>query len=152
MINLEKVKQEKCQPLPPSFRGPAPTPYFHPLFLVFQIPPPGEVIKIYSPPLKKGEKGGRGEGGTMDLRCKPLSFPILCASYKTAECKIQNLKTFAEVLKMQVNKKLEIKEHVKNTNTNLMFKTHQSQKYRKCNSKFLKLPRLYRCKSFLYLL
>ena len=40
-------------------RRPAPAPYFHPFFLIFQIPPLGEVIKIYRtpppphPPLKK---------------------------------------------------------------------------------------------------
>ena len=49
MINL---KMEKC---PPLLRRPAPAPYFHPLFSVFQIPPPGEVFKIYFPPFKKGE-------------------------------------------------------------------------------------------------
>ena len=40
----------------PLLRRPAPAPYFHPLFLVFQIPlpPPGEVIKIYLMPFKKG--------------------------------------------------------------------------------------------------
>ena len=44
MINLEKVSA--C----PHLRRPAPGPYFHPLFLIFQIPPPPEeVIKIYSP-------------------------------------------------------------------------------------------------------
>ena len=45
MINLEKIKYKKCQPStpPPSpqtytlLRGPAPAPYFHPLFLIFQI-------------------------------------------------------------------------------------------------------------------
>ena len=51
MINLEKIKKEKCQP--PFLRRPAPALYFHPFFLIFQIPhPPGEVIKIYFP---KGE-------------------------------------------------------------------------------------------------
>ena len=34
MRNLEKIKSEKCQA---------------PLFIIFHIPPPGEVIKIYSP-------------------------------------------------------------------------------------------------------
>ena len=36
MINLEKIKKEKCQP--PLLRGPAPAPYFHPFSLIFQIP------------------------------------------------------------------------------------------------------------------
>ena len=40
----------------PLLQRPAPAPYFHSLFLIFQIPPPpGEVFKIHSPtPLKKG--------------------------------------------------------------------------------------------------
>ena len=38
MISLEKIKQEKCQPL--LLRRPAPVPNYHPLFLIFQIPPP----------------------------------------------------------------------------------------------------------------
>ena len=37
-ISLEKTKYEKCQPPPPLFRRPAPAPYFHSLFLIFQIP------------------------------------------------------------------------------------------------------------------
>ena len=37
MINLEKVKYEKCQP--PFLRRPALAPYFHRLFKIFQIPP-----------------------------------------------------------------------------------------------------------------
>ena len=41
MINLEKIKQEKCQP-PPLLRRPTPALYFHPLFLIFQIPPSEE--------------------------------------------------------------------------------------------------------------
>ena len=52
MINLEKIKYEKCQPL--LLRRPAPAPYFYSLFLFFRFPSPlGEVIKISSPPLKK---------------------------------------------------------------------------------------------------
>ena len=41
MVNLEKIKEEKCQP---PLRKPAPATYFHPLFKIFQIVPlPGEV-------------------------------------------------------------------------------------------------------------
>ena len=47
-------------PLPP-LGIPAPAPYFHPLFLISLIPPPGEVLKIYSPPLKKRAGGGWGD-------------------------------------------------------------------------------------------
>ena len=58
MINPDKIKQEKCQP-PPLGRH-ALAPYFHLLFLIFQIPPPpGEVIKIYFPALKREGGGGR---------------------------------------------------------------------------------------------
>ena len=42
--------------VPPThthLRGPATAPYFHPFFLIFQIPPPGEAIKIYFPPALK---------------------------------------------------------------------------------------------------
>ena len=54
MINLEKIG--KVSAPPPLSRGPAPAPHFHPFFLIFQIPPapPGEVIKIYLSPFKKG--------------------------------------------------------------------------------------------------
>ena len=41
-------------------------------------------------------------------------FPssILYASYKTTRCKLQILEAFAKALKMEINMKLEIKEHV----------------------------------------
>ena len=53
MINLEKIKNEKCQP--PLLRRPAPAPYFHPLFKIFQIPPSGVVNQNLLPrPFKKG--------------------------------------------------------------------------------------------------
>ena len=35
MINFEEIKQETCQP--PLLRRPNPAPYFHPIFLIFQI-------------------------------------------------------------------------------------------------------------------
>ena len=43
MINLEKIKQEKCQP-PPPLRRATPAPYFH----------------ILPPPFLKGVEGGGG--------------------------------------------------------------------------------------------
>ena len=50
MINLEKVKQEKCQF--PLLRRPASAPYFHPLFSIFKIPPlRGRYLNF--PPFKK---------------------------------------------------------------------------------------------------
>ena len=51
----------------PLLRRPAPAPYFHPFFLIFQIPPPGEVIKIYPPP---SEKMGEGEGSELYIKIK----------------------------------------------------------------------------------
>ena len=60
MINLEKMKKEKCQSPSPFLSRPTPAPYFHPLFLIFKFHPPlGEVIKIYppTPPLKRGGWG-----------------------------------------------------------------------------------------------
>ena len=58
MINLENIKSEKCQsPLHRLLRRPAPPP----LFLIFHIPPPGEVIKIYFSPLKREEGVGGSE-------------------------------------------------------------------------------------------
>ena len=48
-------------PPPPVLRRPAAAPYFYSLFKIFQSPPfPGEVIKIYFPPLK-----GRGGGSEL---------------------------------------------------------------------------------------
>ena len=52
MINLEKIKQEKCQA--PLLRRPTSTPYSA-TFLFFSTP---EGIKFTPPPLKK--KGGGG--------------------------------------------------------------------------------------------
>ena len=57
MINLKKNFIGKVPAPPPSplLGRPVPAPYFHPLYLSFQTPfPPGEVIKIYSLPFKKG--------------------------------------------------------------------------------------------------
>ena len=72
MINLEKVKYKKCQPStppppppPPSpqtytfLRRSAPAPYFHPLFLISQIPLSGRGNqKLFTPALKRGRGGG----------------------------------------------------------------------------------------------
>ena len=62
MINLEKIKYEKCHP--PLLRRPAPAPYFHPLFKIFQIPPPSP--RGNNSPFKKG--GGGSNYGTMNKR------------------------------------------------------------------------------------
>ena len=57
MINLEKIKWEKCQS--PLLRIPAPAPYFHPLFLIFQISPLlGRLLQLTSSLLKTGGRGG----------------------------------------------------------------------------------------------
>ena len=70
MIKLEKIKYQKCQPPPPPpsphththtfLRGPAPAPYFHPLFLIFQIPPSGGGNQNLLPPTLKRAERGRG--------------------------------------------------------------------------------------------
>ena len=66
MINLEKIKYEKCQA--PLLRRPAPAPYFHHLFKNFsESPPPGEVIKIYFPTLKRGGPNYAGSEKTLQL-------------------------------------------------------------------------------------
>ena len=54
MINLEKVNRKSATPLP-LLETPAPAPNFHAFFLIFQIPHPVELIKIYFHPFK-----GRG--------------------------------------------------------------------------------------------
>ena len=67
MINLEKSKYEKCQSptslpahthTPTLLRESASAPYFHPLFLIFQIPPSGGGNQNLLPPALK--QGGRG--------------------------------------------------------------------------------------------
>ena len=106
MINLEKIKQEKCQPS----RRPAPAPtilHTSTPFLIFQILPPplGEVIKIHFPPLKRGlrgvfqtmsvhplKRGLKGMVQTMSAHwsIKPLSkkpAPLSCqAPFKSTNC------------------------------------------------------------------
>ena len=54
MIKLEEIKEEKCQP-PAPFKKTCPwTILPPPCFNFSDSSPPGEVIKIYSPPLKRG--------------------------------------------------------------------------------------------------
>ena len=59
MVNLEKIKQEKCQPPPPPLFKKTyiytilPPPFFNFSYL----PPPGKAIKIYFLPFKKGDGG-----------------------------------------------------------------------------------------------
>ena len=54
---MKKLNQESASP--PLLRRLAPEPYFHPPFLIFHVPPLGEVTKI----TKKGGGGGGGGGG-----------------------------------------------------------------------------------------
>ena len=63
MINLEKIKQEKCQPphsSPSLLRRPAPTPFFHPIFKFFRSPLllQGRKSKLTPPLLKRGVRRG----------------------------------------------------------------------------------------------
>ena len=59
MINLEKIKSEKCQPTLLSRSAPAP--YLHPLFLIFHKPPQS----LLPSPLKGGPKYGEGGGNCL---------------------------------------------------------------------------------------
>ena len=53
---------------PPLLKRPTPAPYFHPLFLIFQIPPPsGGGNQHLLPPLKGGK--GVGTMKKLHLRC-----------------------------------------------------------------------------------
>ena len=62
---MKRLNRKSVSPPPPPLGRHAPAPYFHLLFLIFQIPPPaGEVIKIYSPLYKK-----MGEGGGLSKLC-----------------------------------------------------------------------------------
>ena len=62
MINLIKLNRKSVSPpLPPTpcLRRAAPAPYFHPLFMIFQFPPPPrKVIKILTPLLLWMRGGG----------------------------------------------------------------------------------------------
>ena len=55
MINLEKLNSKSV--IPPLLKRPAPAPYFHLLFKIFQISRTilGDVIKTYFSHFKKGE-------------------------------------------------------------------------------------------------
>ena len=59
MIKLEKILNRKSA-LPPPFKKTCPCTVIPPPFLICQIPPPREVIKLYSPPKKKAV-GGDGD-------------------------------------------------------------------------------------------
>ena len=65
MINLEKIKQEKCQPPPsPFFKKTCPYITLPTPFLIFQIPPfphsRGGIWNLHPPPPPLEKKGGRG--------------------------------------------------------------------------------------------
>lgn len=47
------MSQKKCQP-PTLLKRPTPIPYFHPLLLIYRIPPWREEKK-FTPPLKRGD-------------------------------------------------------------------------------------------------
>ena len=62
------MKKKKIGEVSASTHPPSPTPdlpihYISTTFLIFQIPPPREVIKIYSPSFNSFKKGGEGGGG-----------------------------------------------------------------------------------------
>ena len=54
MINLEKKKKNRISASPPPpFKKTCPCTVLPPPFLIFQTPPPREVIKLYSPSFRK---------------------------------------------------------------------------------------------------
>ena len=58
MKKLNRKSATTPPPLPPFLKRPTPAPYFHSLFLIFQIPPPckGGNWNLFPPPFKK--RGG----------------------------------------------------------------------------------------------
>ena len=61
---MKKLNRKSASPL--LLRRPTPAPYFHLLFQIFQgLPGPEEIIKIYSPPFKKG-------GGIQIMACQSV--------------------------------------------------------------------------------
>ena len=62
---------------PPLLKRPASAPYFHSLFLIFQIPPSplSEVIKIHFPPLKKRNGGSKLWIKSRGRECKGVRIP-----------------------------------------------------------------------------
>ena len=93
MINIAKIKQENSQFL--LLRRSSPTPYFYTLFKIFQIPPPGEVIKIYFPPLKG--RGGRGGTETMIIikGCDICMDNANSTNESSATCLVQSKQSFS---------------------------------------------------------
>ena len=70
-----KNEIEKCRP-PPILRGPAPAPYFHPLFLIFQIPPSrGGKQNLLLPALQR--RGFQTMLHTIFVRKTNLKFDLL---------------------------------------------------------------------------
>ena len=67
-LNVKIINLEIGSVSPPTVLRSAPEPQFHPLFLIFQIPPS---IKIYSPPLKKRGAGGGGVFQICYLQLQP---------------------------------------------------------------------------------
>ena len=93
---MEKLNKKSVSPPPLSvLRRPAPAPYFHPLFSVFQTPFPGEVVKIYFPQLKKK---GKSEiwGLSIDVQKQIQGDGISLLGPKTwskLDCSNKNVKT-----------------------------------------------------------
>ena len=68
MVNLEKLNRKSVSPHSP-FKKTCPCTILPPPFFNFLDSPlpPGEVIKIYFLPFKKGRRGG-GEGGVRTMK------------------------------------------------------------------------------------
>ena len=117
---MEKLNKKSVSPPPPSvLRRPAPAPYFHPLFLVFQTPFSGEVVKIYFPQLKKK---GKSEiwGLSIDVQKQIQGEGISLLGPKTwskLSCSNKNVKTrtsFMHAKKMNTLIHLQIQNNSNN--------------------------------------
>ena len=81
---MKKINRKSAGP--PHLRRPAPAPYFHPLFLIFQCSAPlGKVIKTYFPWLWK--KGGGGSGLCTCIITTAIVMCIMhCRKYHRHDC------------------------------------------------------------------
>ena len=106
-------------PPPSILRRTAPAPYCHPLFLVFQTPLSGKVVKIYSPELKKK---GKSEiwGLSIDVQKQIQGEGISLLRPKTwskLSCSNKNVKTrtsFMHAKKMNTLIHLQIQNNSNN--------------------------------------
>ena len=83
-LKKNSIGKVPASPPPLLLKTPAPAPYLHPLFQLFRLPPPREVIKIYSlHPLKKrcGGRDGVGGGGVRTMNILTQAPPLIYSVY-----------------------------------------------------------------------